>query len=140
MKIKIKTCWKWLSIVWFSMSLFLALILMLQTICGQYGDKANEAWGWYAATILPSLSLISGLWIREIRKKVDTSGTVEGFPFLIAMSLSIIYLFFSLIPIGYQAIDVSMKPTELLNQSQLGLGVFQGVVCGYIGAFFATEK
>ena len=133
-------CRKYLTILWYSGSAFLALILIIQTNMGHYGNKVGEVWGWFAATIMPSVSLISGAWIQDVRINTRETGNVKGFPLFLTLMVSFLYLFASYVPIMLQGFGfIRTPPAELLNKSHLYLGPLQGIVCGYLGAFFITK-
>lgn len=132
-------CRRYLTILWYSGSVILALILIIQTNTGHYGNKAGEAWGWFVATIMPSLSLITGAWTKNIREQKVIIGRTEKFHFALAFSVSFLYLCASFTPIIFQGLDGMRPPTELLRESHLYLGIFQGIVCGYLGAFFIKK-
>lgn len=88
---------KKLTIVWFSGSGVLFLLVLLQTIFGKYLDKVGEAWAWLLPTFMPTLSLIVGVLVADSlgkneNKDASEPPTADQFVFHLSFSLSIAYL------------------------------------------------
>lgn len=97
MRINLASAKKKLTIVWFSGSGVLFLLVLLQTIFGKYSDKVGEAWAWLLPTFMPTLSLIVGVLVADSlgkneNKDASEPPTADQFVFRLSFSLSIAYL------------------------------------------------
>ena len=135
MEISMKKCKFRLATLWFSASGFLFFIMLFQTIFGRYGSHANEAWGWLLPTILPTLSLIISVFVIDYSGKGHEIRNVDSFIFKLTFILSSVYLIVVALTIFSQPFS-SVMPLELMKQSNLWLGPFQGLVSASIGIFF----
>jgi len=138
MKISTKKCKKRLTILWFTGSGVLLLLFLLQTVLGHYGNKASEAWGWLLPNLMPTLSLIISVLIIDAFNK-SKNKKVDSFFFKLSFSLSLVYIILILFTIILQPITL-LSSLELLKQSNLWLGPFQGLVSASLGAFFVKSE
>ena len=135
----IKQCRQRLAIIWLVCSSILFAILIAQTIFKHYGDKGGEAWSWFLPMIMPTLTLMITVVVSDYLDKT-ISAPVEGrFMYVLCALLSVSYLFvlgltFFLSPLS------PWTPLELMKQSSLYLGPFQGLVAGALGAFFVSKS
>lgn len=124
-----------LAALWFTGAGIIFLTLLFQTILGRYGENINDAWGWFLPTIMPTLSLIIGVLVMDAVGKGVNIRTVDRFFFRLSFSLSLAYLVVVSITIFMQPFS-TLSAVELMKQSNLWLGPFQGLVGGSLGAFF----
>ena len=129
---KSKRC---LAALWFTGAGIIFLILLFQTILGRYEENINEAWGWFLPTIMPTLSLVIGVLVMDAVGKGVKIRTVDRFFFRLSFILSLAYLVVVSITIFMQPFS-TLSAVELMKQSNLWLGPFQGLVSGSLGAFF----
>jgi hypothetical protein len=139
MQVSLVRCKNWLTILWFTGSGFLFILLLIQGVLGHYGEKANEAWSWLLPTIMPTLSLIIGVLVSDAANKGAETQTVDRFLFILSFILSLVYLVAVALSILLQPFT-SVNPLELMRQSNFWLGPFQGLVSAAIGAFFVKRK
>ena len=142
MKISMYNCKKQLTTIWFTGSVILSFILLFQTFLRHYGDKANEAWSWFLPTVMPTLSLTVGVWVKDALGKVEKKEKVDRFVFRLSYIISILYLIVVALTILLQPL-VSSSPQDyirLMNQSNFLLGPFQGLVVALIGVFFIKRE
>ncbi len=92
MKISMRTCRTRLAVVWFIGAGFLFILFIFQTVFEHYGNKTTEAWGWLLPTVLPTLSLITGVFATDVLGKSLTVKTVDQFLYRLTLSLSSLYL------------------------------------------------
>jgi hypothetical protein len=132
--ISTKTCRTRLATLWFVGSLILLVLLVLQSVFGKYGAKSEEAWAWFLPTLMPTLSLMVGVFVLD----ATTGGTdklVDRFIFRLAFSLSGVYIgLVALVPLVQPFTGVSTL--ELMKLSNLWLGPLHVLVAAVIGAFF----
>lgn len=127
-----------LATLWFTGAGIIFFIMLLQTILGRYETNAEQAWGWFSTTILPTLSLIIGVLVRDTMGNEPRIQTVDRFLFRLSFSLSLAYLIVVLSTILMQPFS-TISIFELMKQSNLWLGPFQGLVTASLGAFFIQK-
>jgi hypothetical protein len=130
-----------LALLWFIGSGIIFMVLLLQSILGRYGNESSKAWSWFLPTILPTLSLIISVIVSDELKNSENSlsQNVDKFYFNLSYSLSFSYLFvvFSTILISPFA---SRSIFELMQDSNMWLGPFQGLVSASLGAIFIKKE
>ena len=142
MKLSIDKCKNLLAAIWFIGSGVLFFVLLLQTIFGRYGDHTSEAWEWFFPNVIPTLSLMLGVFIANALGVAVQNKTVGRFFFGLAFGLSTFYLLVVALTI-FSLPFVSPKPSEMvafLRQSNLWLGPLQGLVSASIGFFFVRNQ
>lgn len=135
----LRQCRKRLATIWFVGSGVLFVLLVLQTIFKHYGDRAEDVWSWFLPLIMPSLSLIIGVLVWNGLGPDTQTLSADTFVYRVAAVLSLLYLIvlgltFFLSPFS------PWTPLELMKQSSLYLGPFQGIVAACLGAFFVSKK
>jgi len=139
MKISWTKSKKYLATLWFIGSGLIFLTLIIQTIMGRYVDNVNEVWKWFLPTIMPSLSLIIGVFVMDARGREEKIVTADRFFLRLSFGLSLLYLIVVSLTILLQPFS-KLSPVELMKQSNLWLGPFQGLVSASLGAFFIKTK
>lgn len=130
---------KSLASIWFIAGGILFIILFIQTLLGtKFGVKVGEVWSWFLPTIMPTLSLIIGIFVSDAVNNSNKSKTVDRYLYRLSLILSIIYLLavfsvFLITPLTYDPIN-SMK------LSNYGLGPLQGIVSACLGVFFLNKE
>jgi hypothetical protein len=133
-------CRRKLATLWFVGAGVLFFLVLVQTLLGRYGDRANEAWGWALPTIMPTLSLIIGVLVADaLTKGPRASQNVNAFLFRLTFSLSAVYLLVVVLTIAFQPF-ASLSPLELMRQANLWLGPFQGLVSASLGVFYVKQR
>jgi len=138
MLIPMLKCKKKLAILWFIGAGLSFFLLLLQTLGGRYGDDIEKAWRWLLPTIIPTLSLIIGVLAIEFQGSKKDGKMADRFFFRLSYILSTVYLCIVALTILWQPFS-NIKPLALLEQSNLWLGPFQGLVSATIGAFFVKK-
>jgi hypothetical protein len=128
-------CKRWLATVWFAGAGLAFFIVLLQSLLGRYGDEVNQVWGWLLPTVMPTLSLIIGVLVFEAVQGTDRSKRIDRFLFRLTVGVSIAYLAAVILVIAVQPF-ASTPPLQLMNQANVWLGPFQGLVAAALGAFF----
>jgi hypothetical protein len=130
-----------LAVVWFVGGGLAFVWLMLQTWGGLYADTqaAKNAWSWFSAAILPTLSLMIGVLAHQATtSKKQNPRKAPILVFRIGFCLSVLYMLavFAVVVLarGYA------NPTGFLMDSSLYLGLLQGLVGAALGVFFASPK
>jgi hypothetical protein len=130
---------KKLAILWFLFSSTIFFLLLAQTILGRYGDDIEQVWGWFLPTIMPTLSMITGVLIIDVVKKKKLDQEVDRFFFRLSFTLSFFYLFTVILTILLQPF-AAYDYAELMELSNLWLAPFQGLVGASLGVFFVSKQ
>jgi hypothetical protein len=135
-----QVCKRRLAIVWFSGSavLFFLFLFMFVMAPAKFGS-ASEAWGWLLPTFMPTLSLITGVFVMDIRGATNPEKKVDSFLYRLALVLSIVYLFVVLLSIILHPYSELMA-IHFLNESNLWIAPLQGLVGAFLGAFFVKKE
>jgi hypothetical protein len=130
-------CKKRLGLLWLTSAGVIFAFVLAQSLGGRYGGDLSDAWSWLLPNLMPTLSLIVGVFVTDVHKGV-VEKTVDPFVFRLAFSLSVVY--FLTILTTLFAIPLSemhgMHPIDLLNASNLWLAPLQGLAAAALGAFF----
>ncbi len=133
-------CKRNLAVLWFTGSGVIFFILLFQTIFQRYEGRVSEVWEWFLPTIMPTLSLIVGVLVMDALGKKAKKQTVDRFVFKLSFSLSFVYLVVVALTILMPPFPKALPTLELMQQSNLWLGPFQGLVTASLGAFFICGK
>ena len=135
---------KKLATLWYVWVGILFLLFFVQSLFGQYGKDLKEvsaAWGWFLPTIMPTLSLITGILILEASRKRARETTVDRFFFRITFGFSIAYLLVVTLTILLEpVVPLEISQRDFMQVANLGLAPFQGLVSGLLGIFFVRAK
>ena len=127
-----------LMVLWFAWASVLLLIVFVQLTLKHYGeDWRRQALEWLLPTILPTTTLVAGVWASEIAKPDRQDRMVPQSAFRMAALGSVVYLTFVTLVIAAQPF-YDGPPVDLMRQSALFLAPLQGVVGAFIGIFFAA--
>lgn len=129
---------KRLAIIWFIGSGLLIITVIFQSVFGRYGEKIDTAWGWLLPTIMPTVSLITGVLTSDAMGWSDMSAKVNPFVVRVAIWLSIAYIIVVSLTIFLSPFS-SINQIELMEKSNLWLAPFQGIVIAVVGAFFVNK-
>lgn len=113
------------------------LILLLAVLSAQdalFGDKVGAAWQWFMPNLMPSMMLVGAAAYAK-QKTTTVAETSIGPLFLIAMSISVVYLL--LLTISVVGAIFSQPPLDWLTKSNYWLGPVQGLAASALGVFFA---
>lgn len=142
MNLPVTKCQKKLASVWFIAAGILFVILIIQTVTGKYRAHSDEAWQWFLPNLIPTLSLMLGVFVLEAAGKATEAKTVNSFYFRLTFSLSGFYLLALALPLfslPFFAVSPE-KMIEFLELSNLWLGPLQGLVSASIGIFFVKRE
>ncbi len=129
---------KKLAILWFIASAVLFLILIIQTFGTKHEGVGNEVWNWLLGAILPTLSLMIGVFVADLGNEKKEK-TVDLFTYLLAFYVSLFYLLVvAAIFLGQPMSGRSLL--ELSKSFSIPLMAFQGLVGALLGAFFVKSK
>ncbi|WP_143305640.1 hypothetical protein [Chitinophaga vietnamensis] len=130
---------KKIAIFWFVVSAIIFTIVFVQTLGGKFEDNSQEAWGWVTSAILPNLTLMLSVFLFDIKAAAPERSFVDIFYYRITIGLSIFYLGVIILMILLQ--PLTNKPLlQLMKESSIYMGPFQGLVSGAIGLFFVKQQ
>lgn len=139
MDVPVAYCKQRLATVWFSGAGLVFTIVLVQSLFGRYEDQVNEVWGWLLPTVVPTLSLIIGVLVFDAMQRIKRAKRIDRFLFRLTTGVSAAYLFAVLLVIVLQPFAAS-PPVQLMNQANIWLGPFQGLVAAAMGAFFVKAE
>jgi cytochrome c-type biogenesis protein CcmH/NrfF len=113
--------------------------MILQTVFGHY-QKPQEAFNWLLPAVLPTLTLIVGVFIADV---VGTGGDSEtepdSFTYKLSLGMSIAYLLVVSFTILIEPFS-DYDPEGLMKISNLWLSPLQGLVAATVGIFFVKKR
>ena len=139
MSINFSKAKKKIATLWFVYCALLFLLFFLQSISGKFEDKNQEAWGWFLALIMPNLTLMISVFAYDISNPGVETSQIAIFFYRLTFSLSLFYLSAILLILLLQPLT-EKSITQLMNESSIFLGPFQGLVSGSIGLFFVNKE
>jgi hypothetical protein len=125
--------------LWFTWACILLLIVFVQLTLKHYGEDWRAALEWLLPAILPTTTLVAGVWASEMAKPDRQDRLVPQSAFRMAALGSVVYLAFVTLVIAAQPF-YDGPPIDLMHQSALFLAPLQGVVGAFIGIFFSTTS
>jgi hypothetical protein len=131
-------CQKRLAMVWVAGGMAVLLLLAVQAMRDVFGENSERAFAWFAATVLPTLTVIVGTVMSQAYSRTPPS-TVQPFPYHLSLGLSVFYLVLVLASLMYAATSTSHTPLESLTRSLQYLGPVQVLVGLAVGAFFGSR-
>jgi hypothetical protein len=127
-----------LMLVWVIGGAILLLVAWLQILFGHYEDKGQDVIAWLLPSIIPTVSLVVGVWANNTRKKSRSTQKVEKKAYTIVLVVSLFYLIFLGMIFAIQPM-VALPPLDVIKNSGLILSPLQGVVSVFLGIFFTQE-
>lgn len=131
-----KRCRRTLALIWMVGAGVLFLILILQTMFGKY-QQPQEAFNWLMPTLLPTLTLIVGVFVAERSEGADEA-EADSFKYRLALWLSVAYLLIVSLTIFIEPFS-DMEAEQLMKTSNLWLSPMQGLVAAVVGIFFIKK-
>lgn len=130
---------KRLGVTWLILSAIILLIFIAWTIGSPlFADKATVAWNWLLPIIMPTLSLVIGIFVVDTNTQTPNK-VVDVFIYRIAICLSVFYLMLILFIIMLYWVS-SDSIFIVFGKSNLFLGPIQGLVSAAIGVFFYKRE
>lgn len=132
-----------LATLWFVSACLLIILLLIMSfgdkfymnVDGKPTSQAQQAWSWLSTAILPTLSLIISVFISDMRSNASDQSEVDRFYFRLAFFPSLFYLILLFVTITLPT-AFSKSTLEAMAESNIWLGMLQGVVSSCIGLFF----
>jgi len=127
-----------IGLLWFLACGGLTIVVVIQSLLGHYGTAISDVWSWYLPTVVPTLSLIVGVFVADAKRTSTQPASVDTFVFLLAIGFSTVYLCFVGLPILVEPF-VDVPPLTLMKTSNLWLIPLQGMVIALLGVFFIKK-
>lgn len=128
-----------LATVWFAGAGLLFVLLFGQTLFDRYGDRAKEAWDWFAAVLLPVVTLIAGAFFSARADAGHDARRVNRRLYGITLGMSVLYLAAVLATVLLSPFS-PLSPLDLMASSKLWLELFQGLLATALGVFFVDRS
>jgi hypothetical protein len=135
------SCKRRLATLWFGAFAILFLIVLVQSSFGHYGAQLEDAWGWFLPTLLPTLSLMVGVLVVDVKTGSSRGRSAEPFAFRLAFGVSMFYLIIVLATLLLQPFAAPAgEAVKYLKVSNLWLAPIQGLATAALGAFFIKTE
>ncbi|HWJ37609.1 MAG TPA: hypothetical protein VNR86_02465 [Sphingomicrobium sp.] len=132
--------------IWFIGAALIAALLIFQSLAGVYEGRTQAVWGWALPNIMPTLSLMIGVFAAAaLQDHVESDSMHVRRPFFrLAMGMSAFHLIVVAATIIAQPFlgtiaGSQANPMTLFDMSNIWLGVLQGMVAAIIGALFFSK-
>ena len=132
-----------ISKVWFICGPIIFIVFLILQISGRFGKDSADAWQWLISQVLPTLTLISSVFIILSKAKKDGGELTTPYFFRLAFYGSIFFFvcLFGVvlsIPLG-EIIDPEKSSYEFLDSMTIPLSAVLSIVTALVGIFFAKE-
>lgn len=135
-KYTFKECRKRLATLWFSLAGLMFVILVAQSFLGGLGAKPVDAWGWFLANTVPTVSLIATNLVADADPANAADPEVDPFYYRLSFWVSAFYLLTVLAVILLWRLSSYEEPTQLMAFSSVFVGPLQAVAVSIIAIFF----
>lgn len=117
----------------------LILLVTVQGLFGNYGERWEEAAKWIMAAIFPNAGVIVGAITYSAYQEVSAT-TVNPVAFRSAWWFSRLYLLIVLLVLLMEPLVRDAGPLEMMARANVILGPLQGLVGTALGAFFMSMQ
>lgn len=131
----------WLTALWFAGAGVVFAVLVVQSLRGVYEPRTADAWAWFLPTVMPTLSLIVGVLVADMRNTAalaSADAAIDPPLFWLGSGLSALYLLLVAVTILSQPF-LSAPPLELMQRSLQWIVPMQGLTVAALGAFFRRD-
>jgi hypothetical protein len=139
MKVSMLTSQMQLMLVWVIGGAILLIVAWLQILFGHYGEDGRDVITWLLPSIIPTVSLVTGVWANNVIRRSRSTRQVELKTYRVVLAVSLFYLIFIALIFAIQPM-VARPPLDVIKDSGLILSPLQGVVSVFLGIFFTQEK
>ncbi len=143
-QVVVQDCKKRLLVIWLLCTGILSIVLIVQCMFGFYIDyktkidHSSEAWNWLLPNVVPTLSIMIGIAVKEFGGNTGSTKRIDPFLYRLALWLSVSYfLVLMAIPFSSPALPDNIQLIDVYKTSMLWISPFQGIVSGALGFFFA---
>jgi hypothetical protein len=137
-----------LATAWFSGAAIFILVLVGQSMGGQFGTTVNDAWAWALPNIIPTLGLMISIFAAYATlstAEADTLTVRKPF-YRLTLALSIFYILNLILvvvgapfAVGWNGDGGGKQPIDVLHTSNFWLGPMQGLAAAALGALFFSK-
>jgi ABC-type phosphate transport system permease subunit len=142
MEMQMIRCKKKLAILWFVVSGLLFFVVLFQSYFDYYGENMSKVWEWLLPTMMPTLSLMLGVFVMDTVNRGMEIKKVDRFFFRLTLGISSIYL--TVVALTILVIPFVIVKTQdmvvFYQKSHLFLGPLQGLASASLGAFFVKKE
>lgn len=138
-------CRRRLGYLWFPCCGLIFLFVLFLTTLGPYHSMVSDTWGWFLASVLPTLSLMVSVFVVD-RDNDRNQTTANLFLFRLTFWLSLSYFVLLLATLVMPIVLAGLHPLrsgtakDFIKQAQqFWLSPVQGLVAGFLGAFFVKS-
>ena len=127
-----------LAVLWLIWGAFLFLLVALQTFGGKHGTDVQVVWDWLLGAIVPTLSLMVGVFVADFGKSDEDDKQIKPFFYRLAFGFSLFYLLMVTALILGQPVSGKLLK-ELIDDFSRPLQAVQGLAGLVLGIFFVKS-
>ena len=131
-----RECRKRLGTLWVTASGMMFLILVAQSFLGGLGDRVVEAWGWFFANVMPTLSVVAVNLQADAARSKEPDEEVEPYYYKLSFWVSVGYLAILLLIILGWRITSFEEPADVMAAFSVFTGPLQAFTVSVIAIFF----
>ena len=143
MEVTMRDCRKRLTSIWFVMGGLAFAIMILYSFGGSLDTKIVQAWGWFLAATMPTMSIIASNITEDAANANASQEFVDDFYYRLSTLVSIVYLSTILLTLVGWRMTSYQSPYEVMALSSIWIGPLQGIAASILSIFFrkaATNK
>lgn len=134
---KLRTYSRQLMLAWWLGALAVVLVVVMRLMVSD--DSVPAIVTWLSTYLLPGLTLVSGVALTRADRAAGQPEPDLGSVFIAALLSSILYLLILVMAVVKVVLTVGDTAENLLKPWGTLLGLFQTIVIGLLGRFFAKS-
>ena len=134
---KLRTYSRRLMLAWWLGALAVVLVMVMRLMVSD--DSVPAIVTWLSTYLLPGLTLVSGVALTRADRAAGQPEPDLGSVFIAALLSSILYLLILVMAVVKVVLTVGDTAENLLKPWGTLLGLFQTIVIGLLGRFFAKS-
>jgi hypothetical protein len=129
---------KRIATLWLTFAGIAFSVMIAQSMLGAFGTKSTQAWGWFLANTMPTISVVVSNLVVDARAstKIRETESVDRFYYNLTMLSSVLYLLTIMITLLGWRITQATDPIEVMSLSSIWIAPLQGIVASIISIFF----
>ena len=136
-QVSARECRKKLAIAWFAVGGLLMAFVIALSLGPRFDGNGDDVWRWFVPTLIPTLSLILGALIVDVRSGAGgAEKLVSQFYYRLTLCLSCGYL----VIVALTFLHPYRPIVEMMRLSDFWLEPLQGLVAMALGMFFLSGE
>ncbi len=131
---------KRIAILWFTLSALLFITVFALGMSNLYKEDSKQLWDWLLPNIIPTLSLIIGVFVAEVSNEQRKNKEINKFYFRLTFYMSLFYLLILLTLLLIDPFQIHLRTTERIENTDTFLIPLQGLIAATLGLFFVKSN